>query len=139
MTADNKELIGKYRMVLGTDQGWQRHFIEIKTISSEIVTGVVGIDLSIGPQARMPLPFEKLYTIGFEGKIKNNSELIFKVKLELATGTTVIYLFTLFYMPQIEQKPLLVGNTSIRINIKKSKKRLEGGRCGVYAIKEEDK
>ncbi|MDH4127738.1 MAG: hypothetical protein OEV44_03220 [Spirochaetota bacterium] len=116
-----KEFKGKYKLHLSgyPNSGYQNHFIEIKSISGKKITGIVGLDFSIGPQARMPMPWEKLHELKFNGKYNSLKRMI-SFSIDLHRGANTLKHTFKGYLTYIANQKVIIG-------IYKINKKEEGG------------
>jgi len=70
---------GRYKMEIDGDShpGWG-NYLQIQSVSKEKITGEAGLDWGIGPQARMPMDWEKMYNEPFVARLTGN-RFAFKV------------------------------------------------------------
>ncbi len=101
-------------------------FIRILDAGEREVAGEVGIDWGIGPQARAPQEWEKLYREPFKAKIINEGRA-FRFIVTIAGRRR--YDFTLFPARDRRYRPVLVGTVTIT-----SKNKKEGFRDGTYGV-----
>ncbi|GMT48483.1 MAG: hypothetical protein IEMM0008_0022 [bacterium] len=77
-------LKGKYTLYLPNQYGWHHHSITINKVSTKWIKGVIKLDFSIGPQARVPSPWEIVHSIPFRANYNNKTKkLTFSVKVNL--------------------------------------------------------
>ncbi len=112
---DSDELsnfIGKYKMQIINNPrfGFQDEII-IKNIKNNKVEGEVVIDWDIGPQARLPMPWEGTYSLSFTSTINKNN-LKFSVVVAENYEVASKYEFDL-YLEKEKSKPIIRGNLKI--------------------------
>jgi hypothetical protein len=100
---DNQN-IGKYKLKCGYLTRWGTDYITIDTMDGKTVTGKIGIDWSIGPEARLPLEWEIFYTLKYSGKIIQNGNAF---QFEVTIAKRMKYQLT-FYFLWVD-KPVLTG------------------------------
>lgn len=110
-------------------QGLTRYgtdIIRIKTVSEKKVTGEVGIDWGIGPQARTPMAHEKYYNIPFEAKVIHGGN---SFQFLVTVNKTTVYEFTFFFVYNRDYRNTLAG--SVRVG---PARKGGGGLTGTYGV-----
>ncbi|MBP7653666.1 hypothetical protein KA977_09605 [Candidatus Dependentiae bacterium] len=107
----------KFSLIIHNTTHMGTDYIEIQNIDDTAVYGKVGIDWSIGPQAREQLEHEKFYILPFSAKLIDKDK---GFNFEVNIANRKIYDFNLFFIFDKELNPRLVGF----VKIKNSKKNL---------------
>ena len=93
------DFIKEYILYLSNSQPYQNNSIIIEKIDDKKIFGKVVLDFNIGPQARYPHPWEKSYTINFNGNFESESQQIsFSIKLNLHKLVTYSFKGYLIYI-----------------------------------------
>ncbi|NPV01600.1 MAG: hypothetical protein HPY53_09495 [Brevinematales bacterium] len=100
----NNQNIGKYKLKCGYLTRWGMDYITIDAMDEKTVTGKIGIDWSIGPEARLPLEWEIFYSLKYTGKIIQNGNAF---QFEVNIANRMKYQFT-FYFLWVD-RPVLTG------------------------------
>ncbi|OHD56254.1 MAG: hypothetical protein A2Y33_00350 [Spirochaetes bacterium GWF1_51_8] len=101
--------IGKYKLKCGYLTRWGTDYISIDKADGKIVAGKIGIDWSIGPEARLPLDWEKFYEMKFAGKLSKDGN---SFAFDVTVGGRIVYQFTLFFL--WVDRPVLTGFVKIK-------------------------
>jgi hypothetical protein len=96
--------IGKYKLKCGYLTRWGTDYITIDKIDGKTVSGKIGIDWSIGPEARMPMDWEIFYELNYSGKTIDNGN---GFQFDVTVAQRLTYRFT-FYFLWLD-KPVLTG------------------------------
>jgi hypothetical protein len=128
--AAQDEWKGRYSLRMERQSRWNSDYIIIKSIDEKTLAGEAGIDLTIGPQARTPMPHEKFYKLPFRAKIlKEGGGFTFVVR----AAKDMVYDFTLFFLRSGESLNL-VGY--VKVSGGKKLKGIVPLTTGVLAVKE---
>lgn len=103
-------------------------FIIITAVGTTGVSGEVGIDWGIGPQARTPQEWEKLYRMTFRAE-KVHGGNAFRFTVEIAGRLR--YEFTLFPTRDRQNRMVLVGTMTLKA--RNHAERFRDGTFGVLA------
>lgn len=101
---------GKYSLNVYQMSSYNTEYLQVTGSDETTVSGIIGIDWSIGPQARVPLPWEKFYEIPFVAKLTNDGSA-FEFSVTIADRKEYRFHFFCAYN---EFKPALSGYVEIR-------------------------
>lgn len=73
------DLAGDYTLVMTEDAAWHRHVLVLESVDDRGVKGTLKLDCGLGPEARAPLPHERVHTLPFEGRWSKSGGLHFEV------------------------------------------------------------
>lgn len=73
------DLVGNYTLVMTEDAAWHRHVLVIESADSSGAKGVLKLDRGLGPEARAPLPDERVHELPFTGRWSKSGGLHFEV------------------------------------------------------------
>jgi len=93
------EAVGRYALSLDSDAGWHRNILEIGALEGGAVSGLVSIDLGIGPEGRAPTPDEKVHTLSF--RTTHDSAEPYRLRFSVTVGqmSAALYTFDLHLCP----------------------------------------
>lgn len=110
-------------------QGLSRYgtdILRIRFMSDGKVTGEVGLDWGIGPQARTPMEHEKYYNLPFEAKVIHGGKAF---RFQVTVNRKTVYDFTLFFVYNRDYRNTLAGSVKVSPVRKGS-----GGLSGTYGV-----
>jgi hypothetical protein len=130
-----EKAIGKYTLKIENDShhGFA-NYIEISKIENNKVTGMIGIDWNLGPEARKPMDWEKLYEQSFVAELKGKD---FGFAVDIAKefkNVAAVYTFSLGFINAAGSYQL-GGDVSIKSSAKNEK---EANKSKVAAVKIEE-
>lgn len=104
--------------------------IELSKFGDQMVEGIVGIDWSIGPEARTPMEWEIFYKIPFQASLINDGNAFHFI---ITVARKSAYEFTLFPVQDEGDEELLVG--FVKVTGSQAKGSKNGRVFGVIAEK----
>jgi hypothetical protein len=119
INTDYSFLTGDYRFQIPGHSGWRGgDRLLIQSVSGSRIAGRLILDRDIGPEARMPMEWEKIYDIPFDETVRDHRIFLKAVTGEGQAGE-IRYEMTL-RLPADRKKPVLIQLNLIRGKDQKS-------------------